>query len=179
VFISGVVLQNSGKQMSGHKMQDIDSESGLFQVLVAQLKPEMKRFSITFKVVSVGVPRKITSRSDSRQLLISELVVGDHTGIISLVLWNDDVDSLTLGSSYSLEGGYVSIYNDCMQLGKGREAEITPSKKVIGQVDITNDMSRPFALMPSRKQKCRSKTGKSMSGEQGREARGYCTWKGF
>ncbi|NHJ13555.1 MAG: hypothetical protein EAX95_07745 [Candidatus Thorarchaeota archaeon] len=165
--------------MSVHKMQDRDSESKLSQVLVAQLTPEMRDFSIAFKVVSVGAPRKITSRNNSRQLLISELVVGDHTGIISLVLWNDDVDSLTSGSTYSLKGGYVSIYNDSMQLSKGREAEIILSKKAIGQVDMTNDMSRPFALLPLRKQKRRSKTGKSMSGEQGREAKGYCSWKGF
>jgi len=49
----------------------------------------------------------------------------------------------------------------------------------VEEIKDSNDMSKPFAARPKKKGKKRSTKGKSLSGVQGREAKGYCTWKGF
>lgn len=179
MFISVPTQHSTERLMSGLKTQTTDSNESAPQVAVAQLSPDMMNLNILFKVVSIGVTRKVVSRTSGRHLLISEVRVGDHTGTITLVLWNDDVETLEQGRTYLLKGGFVSIYDDCMQLAKGKEAEIIPSDREIEGVELANDMSRPFALRAPKRKRSRSKSGRSMSGEQGREAKGYCTWKGF
>ena len=165
--------------MSELKAQNTDSEGNKTKVLVAHLSPDIKNLNIVFRVVSNGMTRDVVSRRSGKNLLVSEVKVGDHTGTITLVLWNDDVDTLTVGNTYLLKGGFVSVYDDCMQLAKGKDAEILLSDEKIEEVEMANDMSRPFALSRPNRKRQRSKSGKSMSGEQGREAKGYCTWKGF
>lgn len=165
--------------MNELKAQNTDSDESTTQVLLAQLSPGMKNINVVFRVVSIGMTRKVISRSSGNRLMISEVTVGDHTGTIILVLWNDDVDTLAMDNTYLLKGGVASVYDGCMQLTKGREAEIVPSTKAVGEVEIANDMSRPFALNASKRKRHRSDSGKPMNGERGREAKGYCTWKGF
>ena len=148
-------------------------------ITIAELLPHMRGLILHFRVVSIQPQRQVFSRKTGKKLQISEAVVGDHTGTITLVLWNDDIDLLQIGETFLLKDGYVSMFDECMQLSVGRNGTVTRSDEVIEQVNESNNMSRPFAHHPPRKARPRSKTGRSLSGAQGREAKGYCTWKGF
>jgi replication factor A1 len=146
---------------------------------IAEMQPLMRNLELRFRVVSLQTPRQVFSRKIGKKLKVAEAVVGDSTGIITLILWNDDIDLIQIGETYLLKDGYVSIFEECMQLSIGRNGTITRSDTTIEEVNESNNMSRPFASRPPRKSRPRSKTGTSLSGVQGREAKGYCTWKGF
>ncbi len=148
-------------------------------VTISEMKPLMDHIALRFRVVSMQTPRQVFSRKMGRRLQVAEVVVGDPTGTITLILWNDDIDLLQVGETYLLKEGYVTIFEECMQLCIGRNGSVTQSDTPIDEVDKSNNMSRPFASHTLSKARPRSKTGKSLSGAQGREAKGYCTWKGF
>ena len=148
-------------------------------ITITELLPRMRKLNLRFKVVSIRSPRQVFSRQTGKKLLVAEAIVGDQTGIITLVLWNDDVDELNVGETYHLRNGRVTIFEECMQLSIGRDGDITLSEEPIEEIKDSNDMSKPFAARPKKKGKKRSTKGKSLSGVQGREAKGYCTWKGF
>jgi ssDNA-binding replication factor A large subunit len=148
-------------------------------VSISKLTVESRAVNVRFSVIKKGTPRQVTARATGRAHLINEVVVGDESAIITLTLWNDDIDEIELGKTYELLNGYISMYDECMSLSKGRWGSIRGSESSIAQVDGTIDMSRPFMGRPKRKKKKRSLTGRSFQGTPGRESKGYCSRKGF
>ena len=148
-------------------------------VPISKLTVESRAVNVRFSVIKKGAPRQVTTRATGRAHLISEIVVGDESAIITLALWNDDIDEIEPGKTYELLSGYISMYDECMSLSKGRWGTIRKAESDITQVDGTTDMSRPFMGRPKRKKKKRSPTGRSFQGTPGRESKGYCSRKGF
>lgn len=106
-------------------------------------------------------------------------MVGDQTAIINLTLWNEDIDVIEEGRTYTLLSGLVNVYDECMNLSRGRLGEYLDSLAPIEIVNEEINMSRPFMGKPKRKKKARSPTGRSFRGTAGREAKGYCSRKSF
>ena len=148
-------------------------------VSISKLTVESRAVNVRFSVIKKGTPRQVTARVTGRPHLITEAVVGDESAIITLSLWNDDIDEIETGKTYELLNGYISMYDECMNLSKGRWGTIRGSESNITQVDGTIDMSRPFMGRPKRRNKKRSPTGRSFQGTPGRESKGYCSRKGF
>ena len=146
---------------------------------ISNLTVESRAVNVRFNVIKKGTSRQVITRTTGRPHLISEAVVGDESAIITLTLWNDDIDGIETGKTYELLNGYISIYDECMSLSKGRWGTIRGAESNITQVDGTIDMSRPFMGRPKRRKKKRSLTGRSFQGTPGRESKGYCSRKGF
>ncbi|MHA3962886.1 MAG: single stranded DNA-binding domain-containing protein [Candidatus Thorarchaeota archaeon SMTZ1-45] len=146
---------------------------------ISRLTVESKSVNVRFSVIKKGQTRLVTANASGKRHLIRECIVGDKSAIISLNLWNEDVDEIDIGKSYELLNGYISIYDESMSLAKGRWGIIREASSSIIQVDGSIDMSRPFMGRPIRKRKKRSPTGRSFQGTPGRETKGYCSRKGF
>lgn len=146
---------------------------------ISDLTVESRGVNVRFNVIKKGPPRYVTARATGRDHMISEFLVGDESAIITLTLWNDDIDEIHTGKTYELLNGYINIYDECMSLSKGRWGNIRVSESDILQVDGTIDMSRPFMGRPKRRKRERSSTGRSFQGTPGRESKGYCSRKGF
>jgi hypothetical protein len=146
---------------------------------ISKLTVESRAVNVRFSVIKKGAPRQVIARATGKPHLISECVVGDETAIITLTLWNNGVDEIETGSTYELLNGYISIYDECMSLSKGRWGNIRMASSEITQVNGTIDMSRPFMGRPKRRKQKRSPTGRSFQGTPGRETKGYCSRKGF
>lgn len=146
---------------------------------ISKLTVESRSVNIRFRVIKKGSPRQVTARATGKPHLITECVVGDESAIINLSLWNDDIDEIETGKTYELLNGYISFYDECMSLSKGRWGNVRVASSDIVQVDRTIDMSRPFMGRPKRRKQKRSPTGRSFQGTQGRESKGYCSRKGF
>ena len=146
---------------------------------ISKLTVESRAVNVRFSVVKKGTQRQVTARATGKPHLITECVVGDESAIIALTLWNDDIDEIETGKSYELLNGYISLYDESMNLSKGRWGIIQGASSKIVQVNGTIDMSRPFMGRPKRRKQKRSPTGRSFQGTQGRESKGYCSRKGF
>ena len=146
---------------------------------IAEITPESGHISVRFRVLSMEEPRTVTSRKWGTKHLLTEAVVGDSTGIVTLTLWNLERDYIEVGGTYLLRGGRVTMYDECMQLALGRQGEIAQSEYPIESINESMDVSRPFMGLAPRRKRPRSKRGRSFRGDPGREGKGYCTWKSF
>jgi hypothetical protein len=134
---------------------------------------------VRFKVLEIEEPRRVTSRSTGRHHQIANCVVGDESAVITLTLWNYDIDEIEVGKVFELLNGYINVYDESMHLGRGRWGGLREATSDIVEVNTGLDMSRPFMGRPKRRTRKRSQTGRTFSGSAGRESRGYPARKGF
>jgi hypothetical protein len=146
---------------------------------IAQLTEKTGYVNVHFRVLKKGKTRIVTQRLSGRKFEIAECLVGDQTAIIYLTLWNDDIDVIQEGRTYSLLSGSINVYDECMSLTKSRRGELLESVAPIEIVNEQIDMSKPFMGKPKRKKKARSPMGRSFRGTAGRESKGYCARKSF
>jgi ssDNA-binding replication factor A large subunit len=163
-------------------LYDIEESMQLEETMwtpISGLTVESRAMNVRFCVINRGTPRQVTSRATGRFHLVSDCVVGDETGIITLTLWNDDINDIQLDKTYELLNGQINMFDECMSLSKGRWGKIRVASLEVIQVDSTTNMSRPFMGRPKRRKHARSSTGRTFQGTPGRESKGYCSRKGF
>ncbi|MHA2359965.1 MAG: hypothetical protein ACXAB5_06805 [Candidatus Thorarchaeota archaeon] len=146
---------------------------------LTELTVESRAVTVRFKVLEKETPRRVIARSTGKFHKVSNCVVGDATAVITLTLWNEDIDEVEVSKTYELVNGHINIYDECMILGRGRWGEYRHTSVDILKINRSVDMSRPFIGRPKRRRRERSPTGRTFSGTAGRESRGYPSRKSF
>ena len=100
---------------------------------VTDLQRTSKKVNIKVKVIRKDEPRTVKGN-----LVLGTFLVGDPTGCILLALWNEDVHFVEK-DVLEINNGYVSVFNDVMQLNKGRYGKI---KKIDEDFDVNTDLNR-------------------------------------
>ena len=110
---------------------------------VRDLRPNMRWFTITVKVLKLDGEKTVLSRKDGSQHRVAEALVGDETGTILMSLWDGEIDKVKglVGSTVKLRNGFVSTYRGSMRLGIGRYGSIEKVEEDIGEVDETFNAS--------------------------------------
>ncbi len=121
------------------------------EATVAELRPQMKNLSITFKVMELGEEREVTSRRDDSTHRIAEAIVGDTTGTVAVPLWDGKIDQVEIGETYQLENGYTGLFKGNLRLNIGRYGELKDTDSDIEEVDTENDMSAETHERPRRR----------------------------
>jgi len=111
------------------------------EATISELKPGMKSVNITFKVMSTGDERTVESRSDGQTHRVLDARVGDSTGTIQMPFWNETIDTLKEGETYTLTNGYVGIFKGSLRLQSGKFGSIESAKTSIDEINSTVDMS--------------------------------------
>ncbi len=111
------------------------------EATVAELKPQLKNITITFKVVEIGEAREVSSRRDMTTHRVADAIVGDSTGIVTIPLWDDSIDNMTPGSTYVLKNGYTGLFKNNLRLNIGKYGEISDSEEAIEEINMEVDMS--------------------------------------
>ncbi|TFG27516.1 single-stranded DNA-binding protein [Candidatus Thorarchaeota archaeon] len=111
------------------------------EATISELKPGMKSVNITFKVMSTGDERSVESRSDGQTHRVLDAQVGDSTATILMPFWNETIDELKAGETYTLTNGYVGIFRGSLRLQSGKFGSIESAENGIDEVNETLDMS--------------------------------------
>ena len=91
---------------------------------INDLKPGMSHVNIQVKVLEVSKPKHIaTSTGVGHEIL--ELEVGDETGSITLVLWDEKVIPVDVGDVLQIENGFVTSFKGKWRINVGKYGEIT------------------------------------------------------
>ncbi len=130
---------NAPKRRQERQMYNTETR----EVKIADITPSTRRFSVTFKILSVGDEKQITSRRDGSEHRVADVLVGDETGVAILTAWDNEIDQLRgmVGETVSLVNGYVSLYQGKLRLGLGRFGSIKPSNEKIENVNSENNIS--------------------------------------
>jgi ssDNA-binding replication factor A large subunit len=95
----------------------------------------MKNVDLTVKVTGKSEVTRRYSRYDGSPLQFCLATVSDASGSIRLPLWNDQIDSVSVGDEIELKKAYVKAFQGVLQIVPNRrkgELNITkPMKQVI------------------------------------------------
>lgn len=89
---------------------------------ISDLSADSKEVEIEAKVVEVLDPRTVNTRFGPKQVAIA--VIEDDTGRINLNLWEDQIEKVKKAKTVKIEGGYVTVWKDAMQLNVGRQGKL-------------------------------------------------------
>ncbi|MFZ8855438.1 MAG: hypothetical protein ACO2OQ_04675 [Thermofilaceae archaeon] len=64
------------------------------EVKVKDLKPNLRWFTITVKILKLNDEKIVFSKKDGDQHRLAEALVGDETGTILMSLWDEDIDKV-------------------------------------------------------------------------------------
>ena len=110
-------------------------------VKIEELNPKSKRVNTIFKVVHMDEIKNVRSKKDRTPHSVTEAVVGDDTGVVLITLWDETVEQLTIGKTYKLVNGYVSMFRGTIRLNIGKYGEIEEVEDPGFKVNEDNNMS--------------------------------------
>jgi len=92
---------------------------------VRDLKPGMSHVNISVKVLNISESGQVvTSAGIDHEIL--ELEVGDKSGSIKLVLWDEKIiPDLRKGDMVKIENGFVTSFKGMWRINVGRYGTIT------------------------------------------------------
>lgn len=81
---------------------------------------------------NVNVTGKITEKEETREVntkfgrtMVSNAVLEDDSGFITLVLWGEEADKIKQGDTVKIENGFVNEWNGVVQLSTGKFGKMT------------------------------------------------------
>jgi len=102
---------------------------------IRELRKGMKNVDLRFKVTGKSEVTRRYSRYDGRPLRFCLATVSDVSGSIRLPLWNDQIDSVSVGDEIELKKAYIKAFQGVLQIVPNRrkgELNITkPVKQLI------------------------------------------------
>jgi len=92
---------------------------------VRDLKPGMSHVNMTVKVLSTSESKQVvTSAGIDHEIL--ELEVGDKSGSIKLVMWDEKIIlDLEEGDTVKIENGFVTSFKGVWRINVGRYGNVT------------------------------------------------------
>jgi replication factor A1 len=111
------------------------------KIQIGSLKPDVRNLDIIAKIVNIGASRTIVSKKETRQHIISEVLLGDETGSVILTLWDNQIEMFKAEDVVQIKRGYTTIYKGSLRLNIGRNGSIEKIEKEIPEVNTKNNVS--------------------------------------
>jgi replication factor A1 len=118
-----------------------DHKSKTIEVSIAGLEPGMKGVNITFKVMSTSEEQSVESFRDDGAHRVLDAVVGDSTAIVLMPFWDETIDTIKEGETYTLTNGYAGLFKGSLRLHLGKFGSIASTDAPIDKVNTELDMS--------------------------------------
>ena len=85
---------------------------------ISELSSGTGNVELEVEVVDIETPREINKMG--RVLRVANVNIKDDSGTITLVLWNEKIDEVSVGSKIKITNGYVNTWQDKPQLTLGK-----------------------------------------------------------
>jgi ssDNA-binding replication factor A large subunit len=80
----------------------------------------MKNIDVKGTITEKSETREVYSRYGYNVHRVSYAVLSDGANTIKLILWNDQIDQVSIGDTIQIENGYVSQFRGITQLNVGK-----------------------------------------------------------
>jgi len=118
-----------------------DNKEMAVEATIAELKPGMRSVNVTFRVMSRSEERSVESRKTGDTHRVVDALVGDSTGMILMPIWNETIEAIEEGESYTLSNGYTGLFKGNLRLQLGKFGSIASAVESIDEVNSEIDMS--------------------------------------
>ncbi len=119
-------------------------------VEIAELEPRLGDINVTFKVLEKSDAKEVTSRRDDSTHRVADAVVGDSSGTVVVPLWDDSIDNVEVGKTYTLTNAHTGLFRGNLRLKFGRESELIEAEDEIEEVNVERNMSEENHRRPQR-----------------------------
>lgn len=99
------------------------------EATIAGLEPGMKGVNITFKVISTSEEQSVDSSRSEGAHRVKDALVGDSTAIVLMPIWNETIDSIKDGETYTLKNGYTGLFKGSLRLHLGKFGSIVSAEE--------------------------------------------------
>ena len=89
-----------------------------------------KRVNLEAEVVKKSATKRIYSRFSGTAHNLSTAMIRDKTGSIGLSLWNDQIDTVSLGDTVQIENGLVKVFRGQLGVSVGKKGKLNVRKLV-------------------------------------------------
>lgn len=107
---------------------------------IKDLSPSSRRVNVLGKVLNVGEPKVIQTRFGEEKS-VTEVVIADDTGKITLSLWGDQASQASQGQTIYIDNGYITLVKGHMRLNVGKYGSIKEGPEAVDEVNEELDMS--------------------------------------
>lgn len=94
------------------------------------LRVGMKKINIMAEVLETSEPSKVHTQFRDNAL-VSNAVIGDETGKILLCLWDQQVNTISVGNCIEVRNAHVALFKGEKQLRLGKSGSITVLEKTL------------------------------------------------
>lgn len=91
---------------------------------ISYITPLVKSATIEGVVTSAGEVRTV-NKKDGSTAQVQSIIVADDSGEIRLTLWEEDTGKFAVGDRIKVESGFVTVYQEKVQLSKGKFGRLT------------------------------------------------------
>lgn len=98
---------------------------------IKDLRIGMKQINLKAKVLEIPKPKMVFTRFGNYASVVN-VMIADETGSIKLCLWNEQIDSISVGDTVQIENACMSTFRGEKQLKIGKKGTLTNT------VDIAN-----------------------------------------
>jgi replication factor A1 len=95
---------------------------------IKDLKSGMKRIDLKARILEIPKPKSVFTRFGN-SATITNAKITDETGIIRLSLWNDQIDTVSMGDIIQVKNGHVVTFRGERQLRIGKRGYLSIVKK--------------------------------------------------
>jgi replication factor A1 len=89
---------------------------------IASLRPGMRRVNVTGTIKTISELREVQTKFGPGQVATATLQ--DSSGSVSVALWNENIEKVSVGQTVTIENGYVDSFRGELQLQVGRYGKI-------------------------------------------------------
>jgi replication factor A1 len=89
---------------------------------IKEIKSGMSNVSVEGKITEISDTRDVQTKYGRRT--VADATLEDETGSISLSLWEEQIDSVSVGDKVSISGAFVTQFRDKLQLSIPRSGKI-------------------------------------------------------
>jgi replication factor A1 len=90
---------------------------------IKDLNARAKLVNLEAWVIEKSTSRMVFSRFGDA-LIISTAILSDNTGLVKLILWNNQIDMIAVGDAVRIENGKVKMFRGELQVDLGREGRL-------------------------------------------------------
>ena len=94
---------------------------------ISELKAGTGNASVEAEVTAVEEPREVVTKF-GRRTRVANATIKDDSGEITLSLWGDDIDKVSIGDKIEIQNGWVSEFRGAKQISAGKFGKINVVK---------------------------------------------------
>jgi len=92
---------------------------------IREIRPGMSRVNIIVTIIKLNAERTFIRGSKTHR--VAEFLVGDKTGIITLVIWDEMIDKIKVGETYYIKNLRPKMYMNQLRVVFTKSTTIEPA----------------------------------------------------